>query len=121
MNVDIAHDGGIMLSEDYLALLLKSLLRSVFGKAFLTIEIKSSADKLFISARTNKAIHIPEFEINKLIRIARNAGMEVEENPESFSANMNFVSEKEYSVYAVNFSRDKKIITSKLFEIFDGK
>ena len=121
VNVQLEQDGAIMLCADYLALLFKSLLRSVFGNAFLTIDISSDAERLLLSISTDKPTPIPDSEINKLIRIARNTGLEVDEDPSRFTAHVKFISKKEYSVYAINFSRDKKIITSKLCEVFKNE
>ena len=121
VNVGLEHDGGVMLCADYLALFVKTILRSVFGNAFLTIDIKSNDDRLSMLISADKQISIPDSEINKLIRIARNTGFEVEENPAIFTAHIKFISQNEYSVYAINFSTDKKIITSKLCDIFNDK
>ena len=121
VNADISCDEAIMISADYMALFWASLLRSVFGNAFLSIDIKTSEDGLTMSVSTDKPFSVSESEINRLIRIARNAGMDVTNSQKLFSAQIKFVSKKEYSVYAINVSTDKKIIISKLCEMFYGK
>ena len=119
VNVGRECDGMVLLSTDCLAIFLKSLFKTVFGRAFLTINLKILDDRLTFNVATDKSVTVSADDVNRLIRMARNAGITVDSTEDGFNAYLSFLPEREYSVYAITAADGKRFIISKLREVFE--
>lgn len=109
----------IMICAEYAAYFFKMLLTNVYGRCLLTLKIESDNKGLSMSISAEDKFQLSETEIRDLIRIARNAGFEILVDENLIYLKARFTATATIRrVYAVSIADGKRIMLSKLIEIF---
>ncbi len=110
----------VLICADYTAHFFKKLFTSIFGRVYLYIDIGECDGKMTFRISADNPLPISKKEMNTLIKAARNAGMTVLSVDGEISAEIDFVDEKQFSVYATSFAGGKTFMLKKLDKIFFG-
>lgn len=110
----------VLICADYTAQFLKKLFTSIFGRVYLYIDIGERNGKMTFRITSDNPLPISKREMNTLIKAARNAGMTVLSVDGEISAELDFVDEKQFSVYAASFADGKTFMLKKFDKIFFG-
>ena len=108
----------VLICADYAAYFLKMLLFYVYGREMLTISAESNDEALSIIISAENYLPLTQSEMNSLIRLARNAGMEIYPDKKSIRLTVAFSPAQVRRVYAVSVSDGEKLMVKKLVEIF---
>ena len=118
VNVNIKSSECIMLTTDYMALFFRTLFTSIFGRVYLKIDISEINGIIIMDISADEPMPLTNREINTLIKIARNAGMEVASIDGRLTFTLEFSKSEEYSVYAGDFFSGKRTMHMGLCKIF---
>lgn len=108
----------ILCSTEYAAYLFKTLLAEIYGRVFLDIRISTDDRGLTILINHNDPLPLTEGEMRNIIRIARNAGMEIYPSEGSIRLTMSFADAALRRIYAANPRDSRGVMLYKLGEIF---
>jgi hypothetical protein len=108
----------ILACTEYTAFFLKTLLCDIHGRVFLNINISADERYLTILVSADKPLPLTDGEMRDLIRLARNAGMQI--YPESCALRLTFsyADAALRRVYAINPKDARRLMLYKLGEIF---
>lgn len=108
----------MLISAEYLAYFFKILLTDIYARQILRVNISSDMKKLNILISTDEPLCLTERELRDLIRLARNAGMEI--YPEECSLRLSVLLSPAMirRVYAISVVDSRLIMLGKLGEIF---
>ena len=108
----------ISVTPEYSALLFKTILCYVYGRAFLSITISTEPEGLLILIESEDDLPLSETEFRQIIKTARNAKMNIDLTKRKILLTLKYSSGNHYRVYAVSFADGKRRMLSKLGEIF---
>ena len=117
---DVKTHGRVLISDEYAAHLLKTVLTSVFGRAYLYISIKEQNRKISFSITSCEPLPLSKKETDLIIKTARNAGLKVESVDGGIFASLEFVDENQFSVYARSIIDNRTAILKTMEKIFFG-
>ena len=107
----------IFSSPEYTAFMLKTLLCEIYGRVFLEITFSESSDHLEIIIEAEEDLPIADNELRRIIRLARNAGMDIYPDRRRLRLTMSFSEAAARKVYAVSLHDSRNIMLGKLHEI----
>lgn len=110
--------GSILISSEYVAMFLKVLLTDLYGRCLLTIDISSDNEMLTIDIKYEEPLPLSDSQMRNLIRLARNGGMLISLDEGLISLTAMFEEAAIRRVYAISVNDGRRIILSKLGEIF---
>ena len=108
----------IIISAEYTAFFLKMLLTNLYGRAMLCFEIGKDENGIKIFIKSSTALPLSDGELRELIRIGRNAGFKVAPAEKEIALSVTFSPIAIHRVYTVSILDGKRIMLSKLAEIF---
>ena len=108
----------MIINPEYFAIFLRQTFALICQKTFLHIKITENEDALVMTFRPEKEISVPTENFADTVRTARNARMEIQLSEKSIVATINFIDLKHYRVYANDLMSGKRIIMSRINEIF---
>lgn len=108
----------ILVSAEYAAYFFKMLLKYIYGRVFINIDISSNNKGLVILISSDTELPLTDSEKRFLIKTARNAGMEIYPTDSGFKLTRAFSDAAIHHVYAISVFDGKKVILGKLCEIF---
>ena len=108
----------VLICTDYAAYFLKMLLFYIYGREMLTISAESTDEKFSIIISVEQDLSLTQSEMSSLIRLARNAGMEIYPDSKSIRLVAAFSPAQIKRIYAVSITDGKKTMLKKLVEIF---
>lgn len=108
----------ILISAEYVAYFFKILLTDVYARQLLRINIGSDESSLIIDITTDVPLCLSDREMREIIRLARNGGFEIypEECRIRLTAGLSPAMIRR--VYAVSVVDSRRVMLSKLGEIF---
>ena len=112
------NSSAVLCSTEYAAYLFKTLLAEIYGRVFLDIRISTDDNRLTILINHSEPLPLTEGEMRNIIRIARNAGMEIYLSEGSIRLTMSFADAALRRIYAANPRDSRGIMLYKLGEIF---
>lgn len=118
VNTDRMLANPLLISTEYTAYFFKMLLTYVYGRVFIDIDLKCDENGLNIFISSNEELPLTEKELRFLIKTARNAGMEIYPSKSRIDLNVPFSKAAFLRVYAISVGNGKRIMLSKLNEIF---
>ena len=118
VDCEIDSDKSLLVSAEYTAMFFKRLLCAVYGRKYLRIVIRERSDRIAISITSDGELPISRQDENTLTKIARNAGMQMEDIDGRMTLSVVYSDSEEYSVYATDALVGKRIMLAKLCEIF---
>ncbi|MBE6533242.1 MAG: hypothetical protein E7676_07120 [Ruminococcaceae bacterium] len=110
----------VLICDEYTAYFFKTLFASVFGRVYLCISIEEQREKITFSITSSEPLPLSKKETDIIIKTARNAGMIVESVDGGIFASLEFVDERQFSVYAANYADGKGTIIKRFEEMFFG-
>ena len=108
---------GIFCSPEYTAYMLKALLTAIRGRVFLEITLKEVEAHLEILIEAEGPLPLTDSEMRNIIRLARNAGMQIYPSEGSLRLTMSFTEAAARRVYAISTQDSRRIMLGKLHEI----
>lgn len=118
VNMDIVSAEAVLVSAEYAAYFFKTLLTYVYGRVFLNIEVSSNSHGLTMLITTDEDLPLTDPELRFLIKTARNAGMEIYPDSRRIKLTLSFAKAASYRIYAVSVGDGRRVMLSKLNEIF---
>ena len=110
----------IAVTPEYAAHFFKTLLCYVYGRSLIKIVFSTTANNLVIDIESEVGFSLSDIEIRQLIKIARNAKMEISIEEKSMFLTLKYVNGTRQRVYALSFAEGKHNMLLKLGEIFFG-
>ena len=108
----------ILISAEYMAYFLRSLLSFVYGRSFIDIDISADKEYLTMIIGSDEALPITDKELRFLVKAARNAGMEFYLVDNKIKLKVAFSKAAIHRVYAISVGDGKQVMLNKLYEIF---
>lgn len=108
----------ILISAEYAAYFFKILLTNVYARQLLRVGISSDERSLKIDIFTDEPLCLTERELRDLIRLARNAGMEIYPEECALHLTAGLSPAVIRRIYAVSVVDSRRIMLSVLGEIF---
>lgn len=108
----------VLVSTEYAAYFFKILLSEIYGRVFLNINISSDTERLTIEISPEGTLPLCDKQLRQIIKIARNAGMQIISENENLRLTLNFADAAIRRIYAISLSDGRAIMLYKLGEIF---
>lgn len=108
----------VLICADYAAYFFKMLLTYVYGREMLYITADSDDEKLSIIILSESDLPLTSGETRSLIRLARDAGMDIYPEARSIRLTLSFSAALTKRVYAISVGDGKLAMLGKLSEIF---
>ncbi len=108
----------ILVCAEYVAFFLKRLLTDIYGRVFLSLNLRSDDDGMHIVISSEEDLPLTESEMRELIRLARNGGFKVMTYSNAITLSVGFSPANLHRVYAVSIYDGKRVMLGKLVEIF---
>ena len=108
----------VLVCAEYVAYFFKTLLTSVYGRVMLRLSIFSDSECLHMNIDADDDFPIADGEMRELIRLARNAGLDIRPEPSKIRLSVSFTPATLHRVYAVSTFDGRRIMLGKLVEIF---
>ena len=108
----------ISLSPEYAALFFKTLLCYIYGRVFLNITISAEPQGIILDIEANDDLPLTDIEKRQLIKIARNAKIDIMITKSAINLSLKYAQSKRYRVYAISDGKHRML--AKLGEIFFG-
>ncbi len=108
----------VLVSAEYAAYFFKTLLTYIYGRVFLNIDVSCDAIGLVMLITSEEDFPLTDEELRFLIKTARNAGMEIYPKNREIKLILKFSKAALRRVYAISVSDGKRVMISKLCEIF---
>ena len=108
----------VMICAEYTAFYFKTLLSFLHGRVYLNIQISDDKDALKIKISSKEAMPLSFEESNYLIKLARNAGMEIYPEDREIRLTLCYSETALHGVYAISVADGKRILIGKFCEIF---
>ncbi len=108
----------VLVSGDYAAYLFKLLLTEIYGRVFLKMNIGSNDSELVMTIEADEPLPLCDSELRRIIKAARNAGMEIMPTDMSLTLTLKYNNAKSHKIYAIPPADGRLYIRSKLIEIF---
>lgn len=108
----------VLLSAEYTAYFFKMLFTYIYGREFLEINIGCDTKGLNIAIDCEHPLPLTDGERRSLIKIARNAGMQIYPEGNGLYIIIPFSEAAKHRVYASSVKDGRRIMLSKLDEIF---
>ena len=108
----------ILVTPDYAAYLLKSLLCFIYGRTFLTFEIRAEESGLVIDISAEDDLPLADAQLRQIIKIARNAQMDINISHRKITLTIKYTEGTKFRVYAIAFADGKHRMLFALNEIF---
>ena len=118
VKADMISAEAVLVSAEYAAYFFKTLLTYIYGRVFLNINVTYDAQGLVMLITSDENLPLTDAELRFLIKTARNAGMEIYPEGRKIKLTLKFSKAALRRVYAVSVSDGKRVILSKLCEIF---
>ena len=115
---EAAASSSILACTEYTAFFFKTLLSDIHGRVFLDINITSDDRFLTFLISSDRPLPLTEVEMRNLIRIARNAGMQIYPGQDSLRLTFSFADAAIRRIYAINPKDARAVMLYKLGEIF---
>lgn len=114
----VSYLGGVLVSAEYVALFFKLLFSEIYGRQLLEVNITGDSEALTILIKSDSALPIADETMRKLIRVARNGGMQIFPDEDSIRLCLLYSDAAIRQVYAVSVKDGKRIMLARLSEIF---
>ncbi len=108
----------VLICTEYFSMFFKMLLTDIYGRVFLKIRIEAKEDHATISITSDEAIPLTFEESCELIKIARNAGMEIYPEEKNIMLTVKYTDAGLHSIYAISAATGMRTMLAKLNEIF---
>ena len=108
----------VFICTEYAAFFFKQMLADVYGRVLIDIKIKENKNHMEITLSSDEEIPLSERELRRLIKIARNAGMDFFIDGNTYRLTLAFVDTVTNRVYAISLYAGERFMISKLSEIF---
>ena len=108
----------VLICAEYLAFFFKTLITDVYGRVMLNIRAESDNNFLYLVIDADNELPLTESELRSLVRLARNAGMEIQPDKCSLRLSVEFSPAAVHRVYAITIADGRRIMLGKLNEIF---
>lgn len=108
----------IMVCSEYAAYFFKELLCAIYGRLFLEVTIGSADGGMAIDINFDEELPISEKEMRGLIKIARNAGMDISIRDRQIRLLLRYSDLMMHHVYAISVRDGRLAMLGKLREIF---
>lgn len=108
----------VLICTEYFSMFFKQLLTDIYGRVFLKIHIEAAEKGAVISIASEDAIPLAFEEGCALIKIARNAGMEIYPEEKEIRLTLEYTDAGLHSIYAISASHSMRTMLAKLNEIF---
>ena len=118
VKTDIKSSSSVMICAEYTAFYFKTLLSFLHGRVFLNIRIFEDNDSLRISITSDEDMPLTFDEGNYLIKMARNAGMEIYPDKKEIRLTLSYSETAVHGVYAISAADGKRVLLGKFCEIF---
>ena len=118
VETDIKSNGSVMICAEYTAFYFKTLLSFLHGRVYLNISIFEDDDALRMSITSNEDMPLTFEESNYLIKLARNAGMEIYPEDRQIHLSLRYSEAARHGVYAISVADGKRVLLGKFYEIF---
>ena len=118
VGADIKSTGSVMICAEYTAFYFKTLLSFLHGRVYLNIKIFEDNDALRISISSDDDMPLTFEESNYLIKLARNAGMEIYPEGKEIKLSLLYSDAARHGVYAISVADGKRVLLGKFYEIF---
>ncbi|MBQ8303059.1 MAG: hypothetical protein IJX97_05930 [Clostridia bacterium] len=115
---DLESQKYVFICTEYAAFFFKQMLADIYGRVLINIKIKENENNMEITISSEEEIPLSERELRRLIKIARNAGMDFFINGNTYRLTLAFVDTVTNRVYAISLYDGERIMLSKLSEIF---
>ena len=117
-SASVASYCGVLVCTEYVALFFKTLLAELYGRSFLNISITNDNELMNILIEHDGPLPLSDSQMRNIIRIARNGGMQIYPAEDSIRLTLKFEDAAIRKVYAISVNDGKRIMLSKLGEIF---
>ena len=107
-----------MVCTEYVAYFFKTLLSEIYGRCFLNIAMSSSPTHLSIDVEADGALPLDDRQIRNLIRLARNARMNITVDESAIRLRLKFADDVRMRIYAISVNDGRRIMLGKLVELF---
>ena len=118
VNLDTISCEPILISAEYISYFFRTLLTYVYGRVFIDIDVSSDGQYLTMIIGSEEALPITDSELRFLVKTARNAGMEFYLHGNKIKLKAAFSKATIKRVYAISVLDGKRIMLSKLCEMF---
>ena len=118
VGVNVKSNASVMICAEYTAFYFKTLLSFLHGSAYLNISIQDDKDAVRLTIKADKDMPLTFEETAYLIKIARNAGMEIYPDKDEFRLSLSYSEAASRGVYAISVADGKRILIAKFNEIF---
>ena len=108
----------VLICTEYFSMFFKTLLTDIYGRVFLKIHIESAENGAVIRISSDEVIPLTFEESCALIKLARNAGMEIYPEEKEIRLTIEYTDAGLHSIYAISASHSMRTILAKLNEIF---
>ncbi len=108
----------VLICTEYFSMFFKTLLTDIYGRVFLRIHIEAAESGAVISILSDEAIPLTFEESCALIKLARNAGMEIYPEEKEIRLTIEYTDAGLHSIYAISASHGMRTMLAKLNEIF---
>ena len=108
----------VMVCTDYVAYFFKTLLSDIYGRRFLEITLESDSERLIINISFDGDIPLEDREMRNLIRLARNAGMNIYPGSDSIRLTLKYADAMRMRIYAISVNDGRRIMLGKMVELF---
>ena len=108
----------VLICTEYFSMFFKQLLADIYGRVFLKIHIEAAEGSAVISISSDETIPLTFEESRALIKLARNAGMEIYPEEKEIRLTIEYTDAGLHSIYAISASHSIRTMLAKLNEIF---
>ena len=108
----------ILISAEYAAYFFKILLTDIYARQMLELNLTSNEHNFIMTINADEPLLLEDRELRDLVRVARNAGMEIFPDDCSLRLVAELSPAMIRRIYAVSVIDSKQIMQSKLCEIF---
>ena len=109
---------GILISPEYFAMFLKTMLTDIYGRCYLTVTIGADRERILIDISSDTPLPLSDRQMRNLIRLAKNSGMKISLEEGNIRLSALFSEAAMRRIYAISVFDGRVIILSKLNEIF---
>lgn len=108
----------VLICTEYFSMFFKKLLCFVYGRVLLQVGFESSGSQAVITVSAEEPIPLSFEESCELIKLARNAGMEIYPEEREIRLTVDYSDAGIRSIYAISSAHGRRVMLSKLCEIF---
>ena len=118
VDADVKSTGSVMICAEYTAFYFKTLLSFLHGRVYMNMQILEDDHSLQIIISTDEDMPLTFEERRYLIKLARNAGMEIYPEGKEIKLSLLYSDAARHGVYAISVADGKRVLLGKFYEIF---